>query len=60
MTPKEILKEVATRTYNFVYKNDLSSSERRTAGILVGEGVLKLERDEFGEVYTINKKYFEK
>jgi len=60
MTPKEILKEVATRTYNFVYKDDLGLTERRTAGVLVGEGVLKIEKDEFGEMYTINKKYFEK
>lgn len=67
MTPKEILREVVSRTYNFVYKNDLSPSERRTAELLEREGVLEFEEfededeDSVSEkMYTINKKYFEK
>jgi len=66
MTPKEILEEVVSRTYNFVYKADLSSSERRAAELLEREGVLEIEEfedeDEDGvseKMYTINKKYFE-
>jgi len=66
MTPKEILKEVVSRTYNFVYKADLSPSERRTAELLEREGVLEIEEfededeDSVSEkMYTINKKYFE-
>lgn len=46
MTPKEILEEVVSRTYNFVYKADLSSSERRTAELLEREGVLEIEEFE--------------
>lgn len=58
MTPKEILREVVSRTYNFVHRDDLSTTERRIAGVLVEEGVLKIERDEYGEQYLINQKYF--
>lgn len=66
MTPKEILKEVVSRAYNFVYKADLSHSESRTAELLEREGVLEIEEfededeDSVSEkMYTINKKYFE-
>lgn len=68
MTPKEILKEVVSRTYNFVYEGDLSASERMVAKLLVRQGIIEFQKfeDEDGDedgisekMYKVNKKYFE-